>query len=185
MSKIKTAIKMRVTPEQNRKVQEICFEKGVEWITSKTLEHSNHQPYLYISSFSKYGWLWYPSQNTTEYYNLNTYKEVSAELFIRTNGTCVESETLTESIPSEEPQPKTLSEYLKENNAYESFVEYCVERFLGSEDIYKKFKENTTFINISNAFNWADTKPDFEYWLDLYNNQPENMIYDMNEIVFT
>jgi hypothetical protein len=28
---IKTNIKMRVTPEQSKKVQEICFENGIEW----------------------------------------------------------------------------------------------------------------------------------------------------------
>lgn len=29
---IKTNIKMRVTPEQSRKVQEICFENGIDWL---------------------------------------------------------------------------------------------------------------------------------------------------------
>lgn len=50
------------------------------------------------------------------------------------------TEAPTESTFSEEPQPKTLSEYLKENNAYESFVENCVEAFLKDLAWYKVFK---------------------------------------------
>lgn len=109
---------------------------------------------------------------------------VSNEVLVKLITEINESEVPTESTPSEEPQPKTLSEYLKENNAYEAFIENCVGNFLRNEDIYKKFKENTTFINISNAFKWTDTKLNFEYWLDLYNNRPENLIYDMDEIIF-
>jgi hypothetical protein len=32
---IKTNIKMRVNPEQSKRVQEICFENGIEWFTNK------------------------------------------------------------------------------------------------------------------------------------------------------
>lgn len=90
----------------------------------------------------------------------------------------------TESTTTEEPQPKTLSEYLKENNAYESFVENCVEYFLENEYNYTKYKEYKTIININNAFLWGDTKEGQEYWLNIENYRPHNLKYDMNEIIF-
>lgn len=275
MCKIKTGIKMRVTPEQSKKVQNICIENGIGWgwcIEGEFVRYIN-EPYLFIDDIISFMY----KGEEEDFLNAEN-EEISAELFIRTNGTCVESENTTEdnnkgeqteelkleclvegyegsyfeigqvwetrggerlkvkgfdftttsykltlrdaenpaegryytsngryrrewesdldlvrlvsteisieSTPSEEPQPKTLSEYLKENNAYESFVENSVEWFLESEDNCKEFKENIPFIEIVNTFNWEDTKQDFEYWQDLYNNQPENLIYDMNEIIF-
>lgn len=95
----------------------------------------------------------------------------------------ISAEVPTEST-SPEPQPKTLSEYLKENNAYESFVENCVEDFLNDLDVYYTVKSDNDIIEIGNTFMWDKTKEGREYWNNLYKNQPENLIYDMNEIVF-
>lgn len=84
-------------------------------------------------------------------------------------------------------QPKTLSEYLKENNAYESFIENCVEDFLNDIDVYneiKKDSEEGSSIGFGSAFNWNKTKEGKEYWSDLYYNKPNNLDYDMDEIVF-
>lgn len=95
----------------------------------------------------------------------------------------ISTEAPTESTPSE-PQPKTLSEYLKENNAYESFVENCVEYFLGDINDFYEYKEDKILLYINNTFLWQDTKEGLDYWSILDYYIPHNLIYDMNEIVF-
>ena len=47
---IKTNIKMRVTPEQSAKVQEICFKNGIDWkskLKGKTLTCIN-EPFIFV-----------------------------------------------------------------------------------------------------------------------------------------
>ena len=269
MNKIRVGIKMRVTPEQNRKVQEICFENGIDWsFGGKQIRH-DIEPYLFVENTISF---MYEVEEEDFLNDLN--EEVSAELFIRTNGTCVESETLTENnnkgeqmeelkleclvegyegtyfeigqvwetrkggkikvkgfdfntdvykltmmevgdsdeeyyysskgedvqgieteldlvklisteaTPSKESQPKTLSEYLKENNAYESFIENCVEYFLGNINDFYEYKEDKILLYINNTFLWQDTKEGQDYWSNLDYYIPHNIIYDMNEIIF-
>ena len=58
---IKTNIKMRVTPEQSAKVQEICFKNGINWgflddairYTEETYIFINKKKYLAYLSKSK------------------------------------------------------------------------------------------------------------------------------------
>jgi hypothetical protein len=95
----------------------------------------------------------------------------------------ISTEAPTETT-SEEPQPKTLSEYLKENNAYESFVENSVENFLNDIDVYNEMKLENDIIYLGNAFNWRGTEQGNDYWYNLHNTQPYDLIYDMNEIIF-
>lgn len=83
---IKTNIKMRVNPEQSKKIQEICFENGVGWVSGKTLKHLD-KPYFYIN---RYGELGYTNKDSQLFF-IDYREEVSAELFIRTNGTCIEN----------------------------------------------------------------------------------------------
>ena len=93
----------------------------------------------------------------------------------------------TEATPPKEPQPKTLSEYLKENNAYEAFIENCVEDFLNDINVYNEIKRDSkegSIIGLGAAFNWYNTKQGSKYWSDLYYNKPENFVYDMDEIIF-
>ena len=90
----------------------------------------------------------------------------------------------TESTPSEEPQPKTLSEYLKENDAYEIFIETCVEHFLKYTSAYSIFKKDNIPMSLSNTFTWYESNRDGDLWSELYNNLPKDIIYDMNENVF-
>ena len=49
-------IKLKVTPEQSRKVQEICFSKGIFWGSGDTVRYTT-APYLYITAgrFLTYG----------------------------------------------------------------------------------------------------------------------------------
>lgn len=167
MSKIKMGIKMRVTPEQSEIVQKLCFENGIEWLKSTEIKHLDKRC-IYIN-LSKY--LGYSDDD--KYFDEDDNEEVSADIFIRTNGTC------------EEPQPKTLSEYLKENGAYESFVENCVEAFLKHLAWYKVFKSENKIISLGNIFIFEDTKEGYTYWYNLKSNIPKPVECDMNEIIFT
>jgi len=101
---IKTNIKMRVTPEQSRRVQEICFENGIYW-------HSFHNKdkvtifsdYLYIDDYISHD-----SLNNFTYFKEAEEEEIDADLFIKTNGTC--EETYLTKYTS---QPKDLESALK------------------------------------------------------------------------
>ena len=185
MGKIKTGIKMKVNPEQSRKVQEICFENGIEWRAGKGVVQYINEPFLFIDEYISFMY-----KEEVEAFLEEENEEVSAEIFIRTNGTCVESETLTEATPPKEPQPKTLSEYLKENNAYEAFIENCVEEFLNDIDVYavkkeiKRESKEGSIIWLGSAFNWHNSKQGSKYWSYLSYNKPENCVHDMNEIIF-
>ena len=92
---MKTNIKLRVTPEQSEAVQNICFANGVFWYAGNRSEvRYTEVEYLFIDSDR----VWFRSINDhNRGIETEGYTEVDADLFIRTNGTCVEStETLTE-----------------------------------------------------------------------------------------
>ena len=74
-------IKLRVTPEQSRKVQEICFSKGIVRGAGNTVSYTT-APYLYITAgrFLTYG-------HNCKIYKNNRRKEMDANLFTQTNGT--------------------------------------------------------------------------------------------------
>ena len=94
----------------------------------------------------------------------------------------ISTETPTEATPTKEPQPKTLSEYLKENNAYESFVGNSVEKALSNPLVLER--KRSLAKELDDFFVWDDTDEGNDYWYNLYINQPYDLIYDMNEIVF-
>lgn len=85
---MKTNIKMRVTPEQSRRVQEICFKNGIQWrLSLNTISHIN-KPYLAIEPTA----IFYRSTEI-DYLNISSlFKEIDADLFIRTYGTCEETQ---------------------------------------------------------------------------------------------
>lgn len=89
MSKIKMGIKMRVTPEQSKKVQEICFTNDIVWIKSTEIKHLD-KPFIYIN-FKYLGY-----SDDYKYFDEDDNEEVSAELFIKTNGSCIKSEDTTQ-----------------------------------------------------------------------------------------
>ena len=74
-------IKLKVTPEQSRKVQEICFSKGIVWGAGDTVRYTN-APYLYITNgrFLTYG-------HDYHSFTIDRREEMDANLFIQTNGT--------------------------------------------------------------------------------------------------
>lgn len=81
---IKTNIKMRVTPEQSKRVQEICFSKNIMWCESRDTVILTERPFLYI--FQDY----ISSCDSESHFKKSIEKEIDADLFIKTNGTCEE-----------------------------------------------------------------------------------------------
>ena len=75
-------IKLRVTPEQSRKVQEICFSKGIVWGSTGCTVSYTTAPYLYITDGRSltYG-------HEYKFYKTDKIEEMDANLFIQTNGT--------------------------------------------------------------------------------------------------
>lgn len=100
--KIKTNIKMRVTPEQYIKVQEICFANNIFWLSGKdTFLEDDTNPYILIRDYISY-------TDDEKWFNSRTLEEVDVDLFIRTNGTCIE-----DFKQEETPQPDPIEkEYL-------------------------------------------------------------------------
>ena len=93
---IKTNIKMRVTPEQSKKVQEICFENGIFWndfVEKDVLDTSGS--FLYIEDTITHDVVDINNMNEVReferYFEKCDLQEVDADLFIRTNGTCIEN----------------------------------------------------------------------------------------------
>ena len=75
-------IKLKVTPEQSRKVQEICFSKGIVWGAAGDTVSYTDAPYLYITGGRSltYG-------HEYKFYKNSRREEMDANLFIQTNGT--------------------------------------------------------------------------------------------------
>ena len=89
---IKTNIKMRVTPEQSVKVQEICFNKEIEWVSGEINAIYTNEPFITISSEKDIRWI---GKDRESIFIEAKEKEIDPELFIRTNGSCIEKEEFT------------------------------------------------------------------------------------------
>ena len=83
---IKTNIKMRVTPEQSVKVQEICFENGIRWISGKENVYLIDEPFLFIDECISF-----MNEDEADDFLEEENEEIDPELFIRTNGSCIEN----------------------------------------------------------------------------------------------
>ena len=75
-------IKLKVTPEQSRKIQEICFSKGIFWSSTGDTVSFTDAPILYITNGRSltYG-------RDYHLFTTNRREEMDANLFIQTNGT--------------------------------------------------------------------------------------------------
>ena len=82
---IKRNIKMMVTPEESKQVQEICFANNISWKSGSKKILLEHKQYLIIND--------YISWDDKKRYYLKALEEVDASLFIRTGGSCIK-ETL-------------------------------------------------------------------------------------------
>ena len=89
---IKTNIKMRVTPEQSAKVQKICFKNGIEWVSGENKAIYIKEPFITISSEKDIRWI---GKDRESIFIEAKEKEIDPELFIRTNGSCIEKEEFT------------------------------------------------------------------------------------------
>ena len=89
---IKTNIKMRVTPEQSVKVQEICFKNGIKWVSRENKAIYINEPFITISSEKDIRWT---GKDRESIFVEAKEKEIDPELFIRTNGSCIEKEEFT------------------------------------------------------------------------------------------
>ena len=101
---MKTNIKLRVTPEQSKAVQKICFANSIQWLTDDTnIPKYLEAPYLFIESDR----IWY-----REITNHNKgYAEVDADLFIRTNGNCEESIDIVDNLSNNKSKEDMFKQY--------------------------------------------------------------------------
>ena len=83
---IKTNIKMRVTPEQSAKVQEICFKNGIDWTGREKIIKYVDKRYLFILNNKSISY-----DSCEDVFNEDKLEEIDPELFIRTNGSCIEN----------------------------------------------------------------------------------------------
>ena len=83
-SKMKTGIKMRVTPEQSAKVEAIVFANGNTWVGGGTSIYFLDTPFLFVLTNGNIMW------GAETIYRVDNTEEIDPELFIRTNGTCEE-----------------------------------------------------------------------------------------------
>ena len=156
---IKTDIKMRVTPEQSAKVQEICFKNGIGWLfylpnSKYTIQHID-KPYLYITQIITWG-------ATELMYERVDNIEVDPELFIRTNGTCEENKL----CGSEEL--KTIKDTLEEIQEAHRQADKPIQYQIGI-DTFQRSKANQTAetrVEIAkfmiDKYNWRNKGQDIE-----------------------
>ena len=134
---MKTNIKLKVTPEQSEAVQKICFANGVEWSSGENKISYTVAEYLFIEPTG----IW--CRGITDHDSgMETlgYSEVDADLFIRTNGNCVEPEETTIEATIEECQfekygfekPDFECEILKEYNDHLVGAVYQNEKYFGT-----------------------------------------------------
>ena len=107
---------MRVTPEQSKKVQEICFENKIFWNGDYNKDKIDLAgSFLYIEGSITH------DMNDTEsehFFRECDIEEIDADLFIRTNGTCEENE-LKNFIQSQNKIKDCINEWAKQFNDIE------------------------------------------------------------------
>lgn len=70
---------------------------------------------------------------------------------------------------------------MKENGAYEDFIENCFK----DENTLQNIADNTlSNTGISNGFIWEKTSEGFVHWSNLQRRIPETFVYDMDEILY-
>ena len=154
---IKTNIKMRVTPEQSKRVQEICFENGFIWATSG-------KKFQYF-----YEWIFIDKERLYCYSSLIT-EEVSADLFIKTNGTCEETYltkytsqpkdlesalkkienlhiALNKKVEKNKNQALEITKLLEQKKAMIYDINIAINHLLEMKELKEKLKEKNTIIS--------------------------------------
>ena len=116
---IKTEIKIRVTPKQSEQIQQICFDNGVYWaLKDKTIMFLD-KPYLFIDKDG----ISYCGDDGEDYFKKHNNTEVSADLFIQTNGICIYDEEIKDKfmklIDKRNKANKKLRKFAKKYNLEE------------------------------------------------------------------
>ncbi len=153
MNRIKTGIKLQVTPKQSKQVQEICFANGIGWSSKDFTPILWDKEYLMIRD----GITWDDKKRFCE----SNLEEISAELFIKTQGTCVEE------TPKQELKQNINKEETMESNEVESYVD--VKEYLIAKGLYERVleidwdygEEPTEF---GEFFIWANVEEGFDFW---------------------
>lgn len=166
---IKRNIKMMVTPEQSKQVQEICFADGVFWITSDNILQDYKLIYIHDNCLFRF--------TTSSLFNASILEEVDASLFIRTNGTCVEE------TPEEELKQNINKEEIMEKNEVKSYAD--VKEYLIAKGLYERVLEIDweTYVEytFSNLFMWSKTEEGHDFWDELNDEMLDLDIYDKIE----
>ena len=166
MNRIKTGIKLQVTPEESKQVQEICFANGIGWSGTGFTVILLDKEYLMIRNDIKW--------DDKERYMDNNLEEVDASLFIRTNGTCVE-DLLSKTY-------KELEEETMEKNEVESYID--VKEYLIAKGLYERVLEIDWEWDcdeegvFSGLFEWDKTKEGFSFWNNLNDKLRRLKIYN-------
>lgn len=166
---IKTNIKMRVTPEQSRKVQEICFSNGIYWAGENKDKVRIYSNYLYIR-----GLITHDTSNNFIYFNDAKEEEIDADLFIKTNGTC--EETYLAKYTS---QPKDLESALKKIENLHIALKKKVDKnknqaleitkLLKDKEEYKQLQYDYESLRLQSNKKIKDVQNDFKNILDYLN----------------
>lgn len=105
---MKTNIKLRVTPEQSKAVQKICFANGINWYVKENEISYTEAEYLFIEPTR----IWFMEiANHDSGIETEGYIEVDADLFIRTNGTCEESVELVNNLLNSKSKEDMFKQY--------------------------------------------------------------------------
>ena len=177
MNRIKTGIKLQVTPKQSQQVQEICFANGISWNGGIFEVQHLHSKYLFINK----AYLTYC--DTEEFFKEKGNEEVAASFFIRTKGTCVEE------TPKQELKQNTNKEETMEKNEVESYAD--VKEYLIAKGLYERVLEidwgdDSYPYTFSDLFQWSETIEGMNYWDKLddevralgINNKVESLVQD-------
>ena len=157
---IKRNIKIRVTSEESKQVQEICFANGIGWVGEDFTPSLLDKEYLMICDVITW-------DDKKRFCELNL-EEVSANLFIKTKGTCIE-ETPEQAL-KQNTNNKNKEETMEKNEvkSYADVKDYLIakglyERVLGL--IGGTYQPNPKAF--SELFQWSKTPEDTKYWNNL------------------
>ncbi len=105
---MKTNIKLRVTPEQSKAVQKICFANGINWMDGRNTPMYLNFEYLFIEPTR----IWFRGIADHDS-GIETvgYTEVDTDLFIRTNGTCEESIDIVDNLSNNKSKEDMFKQY--------------------------------------------------------------------------
>ena len=102
---MKTNIKLRVTPEQSKAVQKICFNNKIYWAATGSNFEEDNVRYIFIDIDAMT--LAYDST----FFHKHKFEEIDADLFIRTNGTCEESIDIVDNSSNNKSKEDMFKQY--------------------------------------------------------------------------